>query len=256
MNVADSSQGQDSPDIGTPPRLIAVGIDGGPESRDAAFLAASIAAVSNAEVLMVAVHPGSPTVLPHEMDSVGLHEQAAKMMHELRDSVLPNAGAIVETDQSVAHALERVARAEHRDLLVLGSSDRGPLGCVRLGTGGRQLLDYARCALAVAPRGLSARPPQKLRLIGVGYGGEAGGREALNAATALSRAAGAELHVRRVDDERSGADALLRLSAEVDLLVIGSRGSGPAGRVLPGSIAERLLQNARCPLMVIPRPAR
>jgi nucleotide-binding universal stress UspA family protein len=178
------------------------------------------------------------------------------MMHELRDSVLPNAGAIVETDQSVAHALERVARAEHRDLLVLGSSDRGPLGCVRLGTGGRQLLDYARCALAVAPRGLSARPPQKLRLIGVGYGGEAGGREVLNAATALSRAAGAELHVRRVDDERSGADALLRLSAEVDLLVIGSRGSGPAGRVLPGSIAERLLQNARCPLMVIPRPAR
>jgi nucleotide-binding universal stress UspA family protein len=93
-------------------------------------------------------------------------------------------------------------------------------------------------------------------VIGVAYGGEAGGREALNAATALSRAAGAELRVRRVDDERSGADAVLRLSEEVDLLVIGSRGSGPAGRVLPGSIAERLLHDAHCPLIVIPRPAR
>jgi nucleotide-binding universal stress UspA family protein len=55
----------------------------------------------------------------------------------------------------------------------------------------------------------------------------------------------------------SGApvDELIALSDEVDLLVIGSRRWGPAVRVLLGSTGEELMHNARCSMMVVPRPA-
>jgi nucleotide-binding universal stress UspA family protein len=50
------------------------------------------------------------------------------------------------------------------------------------------------------------------------------------------------------------ADELLRLSEEVDMLVIGSRRWGPAARVLLGSTGEALLHDAACPVMTVPRP--
>jgi len=42
-------------------------------------------------------------------------------------------------------------------------------------------------------------------------------------------------------------------SAELDLLVCGSRGHGPLGTVLLGSVSHALLETARCPVLVIPR---
>jgi nucleotide-binding universal stress UspA family protein len=59
-------------------------------------------------------------------------------------------------------------------------------------------------------------------------------------------------------DVRRGrpADALLALSDEVDLLVIGSRRWGPATRVLLGSTGEALMRDAVCPVLAVPRPGR
>jgi nucleotide-binding universal stress UspA family protein len=42
---------------------------------------------------------------------------------------------------------------------------------------------------------------------------------------------------------------------DVDLLVVGSRGYGPAMRVLLGSVSTRLVNSAPCPVLVVPRPA-
>jgi len=50
-------------------------------------------------------------------------------------------------------------------------------------------------------------------------------------------------------------DELARLSEDVDLLVCGSRGRGPIGRVLLGSVSAGVLRKARCPVLVIPRGA-
>ncbi|GAA2750651.1 universal stress protein [Amnibacterium kyonggiense] len=41
---------------------------------------------------------------------------------------------------------------------------------------------------------------------------------------------------------------------DTDLLVCGSRGYGPARRVLLGGVSARLLRHARVPVMVVPRP--
>jgi nucleotide-binding universal stress UspA family protein len=52
-------------------------------------------------------------------------------------------------------------------------------------------------------------------------------------------------------------DVVQRLSDldadEVDLLVCGSRGYGPARRVLLGGVSARLVRNARTPVVVVPR---
>ena len=61
------------------PVLIAAAVDGYRESRDAAALAATIAAVTTAEVMLAAVHPRAPVVLPHEMGWVAVHQRAADM---------------------------------------------------------------------------------------------------------------------------------------------------------------------------------
>ena len=44
--------------------------------------------------------------------------------------------------------------------------------------------------------------------------------------------------------------------SEVDLLVCGSRGRGPLGRVVLGSVSAGVLRKARCPVLVVPRGAR
>lgn len=50
-------------------------------------------------------------------------------------------------------------------------------------------------------------------------------------------------------------DALADLRPdEFDLLVCGSRGYGPARRVLLGGVSARVLRQARVPVMVVPRP--
>jgi nucleotide-binding universal stress UspA family protein len=58
-------------------------------------------------------------------------------------------------------------------------------------------------------------------------------------------------------DVRTGdpVEVLAAASAEVDLLVCGSRGHGPLGEVVLGSVSHALLEAVRCPLLVIPRSA-
>jgi nucleotide-binding universal stress UspA family protein len=51
-------------------------------------------------------------------------------------------------------------------------------------------------------------------------------------------------------------DELARLSRDVDLLVCGSRGHGPAGSVMLGCVSTGVLRKACCPILVIPRGAR
>ncbi|MGZ4220654.1 MAG: universal stress protein [Solirubrobacteraceae bacterium] len=50
------------------------------------------------------------------------------------------------------------------------------------------------------------------------------------------------------------ADAMLALSGEVDLMVIGSRRWGPGKRLLLGSTGEALMHDAACAVVAVPRP--
>ena len=49
------------------------------------------------------------------------------------------------------------------------------------------------------------------------------------------------------------ADALVRVSEHLDLLVCGSRGYGPVRAVLLGGVSRRVVTEAHCPVIVLPR---
>jgi nucleotide-binding universal stress UspA family protein len=49
------------------------------------------------------------------------------------------------------------------------------------------------------------------------------------------------------------AEILIELSEQLDLLVCGSRGYGPVRAVLLGGVSRRIVANARCPVIVLPR---
>jgi len=56
-----------------------------------------------------------------------------------------------------------------------------------------------------------------------------------------------------VDDP---SESLLRISPNLDLLVMGSRGYGPMLGVLLGSVSRRITASADCPVLVVPRATR
>jgi nucleotide-binding universal stress UspA family protein len=287
--------------------LIAAGVDGFAGGRDAAALAALLAGSTGEEVLLVAVQPEPFVVLPPEFGWTTLRKQAEALLRETRDELAPGARIVVETDVSVPRALERVVTREHRTLLVVGSSRHTPEGHLRIGKRTRQLLCHFRCALAIAPRGLSAKPGLRLARIAVGYDGSPESQAAVALAGSIAVDAGATLSVIGVVDDRipafgwsnihdeqvraiwsellepaveslrgkahdaaettgarievvvrlgRPADVLLALGEEADLLVIGSRRWGAAARLLLGSTGEAVLQDASCPVLVVPRPAQ
>jgi nucleotide-binding universal stress UspA family protein len=60
---------------------------------------------------------------------------------------------------------------------------------------------------------------------------------------------------RRVVEDQNPAEALVELSADADLLVVGSRGRGGFTRLLLGSVSHAAVLHALCPVVVIPSTA-
>jgi nucleotide-binding universal stress UspA family protein len=194
---------------------------------------------------------------------------------------------------SIGRGLHELAESIDADLLVVGSSQHGAVGRVLLGDDTRAALDGAPCAVAIAPAGY-ANDPRLFREIGVGYDGSPESIHALAVAGELAVERGARLSAfeavsvpavalasgpasvddclqELLDDARARvsaldgveahavygqpAEELAMFSASVDLLVVGSRGYGPLGRLVHGSTSHRLARMARCPLLVLPRAA-
>jgi nucleotide-binding universal stress UspA family protein len=65
-----------------------------------------------------------------------------------------------------------------------------------------------------------------------------------------------ELRALPVFEHGDAVQKLLEASGSgVELMVLGSRGFGPVMRLLIGSVSSRVIRAAKCPVMVVPRPA-
>ena len=224
---------------------VAVGIDGFDEGHDAAALGSALATATGAEVLLAAVILDPLVVLPEELNLSALRKEAEKAAREVRDEFAPGARVVVESDLFVARGLERIIRREHRDLLVVGSSRHGHDDEVMIGRCTRQLLHDAECALAVAPRGYRSQT-HGIKRIAVGYDGGPEAAEALALGAGIAAAAGGELVVCGVVDDRARPFGWSRLGTGAAIVpalgweAIGSAGANPDWEKVVESATEAL----------------
>ena len=97
---------------------------------------------------------------------------------------------------SAGHGLHDLAEEVGADLIVLGSTHRGAVGRVFLGTVADDLIHGAPCAVAVAPSGYARRYANRLmNLVLVAYDASPDARVAAAAAARIAEAAAASLRV-------------------------------------------------------------
>ena len=184
---------------------IVVGYVTSEQGEDARALGVALAVACGAELLLVSV-----------LDTVWVErvgEQSGRVVvaggeRERAASALARAAAALadvsgsgrierrlQASSSPARGLHDTAVSEHADLIVVGSSHRGPLGRVLPGSVGERLLSGAPCAVAIAPRGHGSTDSPRLELIVVAFDGSPEAWSALRTADRLAASTGATLRV-------------------------------------------------------------
>ncbi len=276
-------------------RNVIVGIDGQQGGRDALALAQRLVEphghLTLAAIYWDADHTWRGSSAAYDLAE---RETLRQILADTRSQAGVDAALRCIGASSVGRGLHRLAETTDADLLVIGSSRHGLLGRVLIGDDTRGALNGAPCAVAVAPAGY-ALAPSAMREIGVGYNDSPESEHALavarlvaaqhdarlSAFEAVSLPAQAYLSpVPALDDAfeeivqaarqrvaaldgvephaayGDPAEELAIYSASVDLLVLGSRGYGPMGRLIHGSTTQQLARLARCPLLILTRGAR
>jgi nucleotide-binding universal stress UspA family protein len=273
---------------------VIVGVDEQQGGRDAIALAKDLVA-EDGELTLAYVHFGDPKLTPGSSPAFEATERqrALELLAKAREDAGIEAELLCKGSPSVGRGLHELAERQRADLLVVGSCRRGLIGRVLVGDHTRDALNGAPCAVAVAPAGYSEHPTV-LSEIGVAYNGSPESQYALAVARELAAERGAKLSAFEaislpvylfgtdsgpvadsistyVDQAReriaalgdvephaaygAAAEELALYGASVDLLVIGSRGYGPIGRLVHGSTSQQLARTARCPLLALTRAA-
>ena len=265
---------------------VLVGVDGRQGGRDAIALAAQLAA-PGARMTLAYVDTVHATV-GAERDS-----DSHKMLSDERAGAAIDAKILALHGSSVAQVLHELTARRHHDLLVVGACHRGAIGRRVAADHTIQSLKDARCAVAIAPPGHTSR--SGISRVGVGWDGSPEAAQALQASRAIAASTGATIEpllvlprqslpygepiqhrwsdvakqltpedLARLDglDELDGqvsygspGEQLSGFSEKVDLLILGSRNSGPVGRLFTGSTSNYVAHRAHCPLLVYPRSA-
>src|SRR5690242_3469881 len=78
-------------------------------------------------------------------------------------------------------------------------------------------------------------------------------RDAERAALELIEAVAPDADTELAVSEGDAVERLTAASADLDLLVVGSRRYGPMRRVLLGGVSSALIDRVHCPLLIVPR---
>ena len=170
---------------------VIVGIDGYDGGRDALVFAR---ALQSDALALVSAYPASLTPArgsDRRFDDL-LRDDAVRRLEAARLEAGVSAELDDVADTSPARALQGEAEASGADLIVVGSSHRGPVGRVMLGDVSRGVLHGAPCPVAVVPHRFRATGG-RLRSLLVAFDGSPEAREALHLGARLREELGGEL---------------------------------------------------------------
>jgi nucleotide-binding universal stress UspA family protein len=180
------------------PAKIVIGFDGTDSGEDALALGLLLARSTGSVPLVAVVHAEEYPIGVGRVDAewvAYLHEQAEATLGRARRLVGQDTGAEFRevSAPSESRGLHDLAEEEQAELVVVGSSRRGPLGRTYPGSTGDRLLQGSSCPVAVAPRGLRESPPERLATIAVAYLATPEAGHALQVAADLAERVGARL---------------------------------------------------------------
>jgi nucleotide-binding universal stress UspA family protein len=174
---------------------IVIGYDGRPGGEDALALGRLLCETIGARPLVVIVVPFPEDLLSRkDLDQVlsEAEERLGRASGKLA-GLEPETRALIH--RSPSEAMHELAEEREPAAIVVGSSHRGPVGRVLLGTSGASLLAGAPCPVAVAPRDYARREDAGLRRLGVAIDGSEQSWPALRGAAAIAKRTGAALTI-------------------------------------------------------------
>jgi nucleotide-binding universal stress UspA family protein len=181
---------------------------------DALALARSLAGMTGARLVTVTsyVHDrfGMLPVREWRWATPAQTQAAAELANRL---MADEPGAITRLigATSPARALHKTAEREQADLIVIAPDDRGEHGGVTAGATGRQAVQGAPCAVALAPPGF-ADSDRSLAPVGVAFDGSVESRLALSSAAGLADSMNAELRIVSVLERPTPAPPMFAFS--------------------------------------------
>jgi nucleotide-binding universal stress UspA family protein len=280
---------------------VIVGFDRSEQAMDALTLGRLLGSLESRDITVAHVVGTQPPFVAKT------HEHAQERREKVRKVLEPALSRAADGERmqptsidasSPARGLYELAAEQGKygaTVLVIGSTHRGPVGRVLVGSVGELLCSGAPCAVIVAPRGFAEQAPSALADVVVGFDGSPESRTALHIGHALAHAAGSGLRVvavlhhsilhrhgsegaledaaalqERLDEavselgsdidttvvEGDPVDQLAEAARGAGILVLGGRGYGPMHHVLTGSVSAKLMRCAPSPVLVLPRSAR
>ena len=215
----------------TPQAIISY--DDTPNDHDALMLG-RVLAEAGAELTLAYVRHSTETERAREQleehEAEALLERGARTLGDL------DVERRVVVSPSTPEGLKWLAAEEEADVVVFGSDYRTAAGHVEPQHSAQALLEGGTAAVAIAPAEFRDDFPWRIARVGVlAAPGDDG---AIETARELAASLGATV----TRDER-----------QVDLLVVGSRLEAPEGQVMITAQAQKEIENATCPVLVVPR---
>ncbi len=213
------------------PRAI-ISYDDTPGDHDALMLGRILADAGASLTLAYVRH-----CTQNELSREAIEEQEAEMLLERGAEWFSGlrVDARIVVSPSTAEGLRRLAAQEEADIIVFGSDYRTAPGHVAPQRSTQALLEGGATAVAIAPAGYHGQWSPRIHRIGVLA--IPGDDATLATARALADSFGA---------------TLTRDEPHLDLLVVGSRLEAAPGRVLVSAHAQNVIENATCPVLVVP----
>ena len=187
---------------------IVIGFDGSDCGEDALALGLVLCRASGASPVVAVVYPEQYPIGVGRVDAewvAYLEERAEELLQRARRVLGDGVAADYRTVSAASESrgLHELAEREQAEVVVIGSTHRGPLGRTYPGSTGDRLLQGSAWPVAVAPRGLREDPPPALRTIAVAFLDTPEAHEALDFAAALAQRSGARLRLLSVLPSRA-----------------------------------------------------